>query len=127
MVRSKLFVGFSTSGMSTRRNWTLYDLELVKKDLLNHLQTRKGERVMMPKYGTVIWDLLFDPFTEYNRSLMIDDVKRIIAADPRVKLVGLDIASTQHGITIEATVKYEPWDVVESFSVNFDRRSQEGK
>jgi phage baseplate assembly protein W len=59
---SQFYKGFSTvdeSAISTR----LYDFELVKQDLLNQFNTRRGERVMNPSFGTIIWDLLYEPLT----------------------------------------------------------------
>lgn len=126
MIRKKLFVGFSTQDMKGRRDWKLTDLKLVQRDLMNHFQTRRGERLMMPTYGTIIWDLLFEPFTEGVRTQIEDDVRRIIGSEPRVKLLSLNVSTFTHGIQIDAELKYTPWDVVETFSVNFDRRSQEG-
>lgn len=126
MADRRLFVGFSTHEMKGRRGWTTYDLELVKRDLLNHFNTRIGERVMMPKYGTIIWDLLFEPFTNNTKEQVEADVRRVIASEPRVQLVELNASAFAHGIRIDVELKYTPWDVVQTFSVNFDRRSQEG-
>jgi phage baseplate assembly protein W len=120
----RLFVGFSTQ--KAGKNWTLYDIELIKQDLLNHFHTRRGERPMLPTYGTIIWDMLFEPFTDAVRNAIISDVKRVIASEPRVTLIDLNIASDEYGITIVIDLKYSPWDVVDTFNVNFDRRTLEG-
>lgn len=125
MASRRLFSGFSTQEIKGRRGWTVHDIELIKRDLLNHFQTRIGERVMMPRYGTIIWDVLFDPYTDVVKDVIIDDVKRIIKSEPRVELVSLNIRNFAHGIRIDVDLKYTPWNVVETFSVDFDRRSQE--
>ena len=36
------------------------DSELVRADLLNHFNTRVGERLMQPEFGCLIWNFLFD-------------------------------------------------------------------
>ena len=41
----------------------VYDVSLAKQDLLNHIMTKKGERVMAPEFGSIVWDYLFDPLT----------------------------------------------------------------
>lgn len=120
------FIGFTTQPDKNRKGYRLTDLELVKKDLMNHFQTRRGERVMMPTYGTLIWDYLFEPFTDGVRQLIEEDVRRVLSSDPRVKLIDLQVDTFDHGIILAAELKYTPWDVVETFSINFDRRSQEG-
>lgn len=125
MANKRLFVGFSTQNLSGR-DWTLYDIDLIKQDLLNHFYTRRGERLMLPTYGTIIWDMLFEPFTDSVRNAIIADVKRVISREPRVTLIDLKVANEEQGIIIAVDLKYSPWDVVDSFNVNFDRRTQEG-
>ena len=59
---TQTYRGFSTVSTGTQ-NFTLYDFELIKQDLLNHFYIRKGERLMQPNFGTIIWDMLFEPLT----------------------------------------------------------------
>ena len=35
--------------------------DLIKKDLIYHLFTRRGERVMLPDFGTDLQDIVFEP------------------------------------------------------------------
>lgn len=124
-----LFKGFSTipnGSNEMNRNWTLYDLELVKRDILNHFHTRRGERVMMPTYGCRIWDLLFEPMTESNIELIVDEAKRVVQSDSRVKLNTINVKEVSHGIIINFNLFFEPWGVYENFSVEFDKRAAEG-
>ena len=121
----RLFVGFSTQEMQGKRGWTLYDVDLIKRDLLNHFYTRKGERLMMTTYGTIIWDKLFEQFTDGVRQEIVDDVLRIVRSDTRVSLQAVDVSTTDNGITIAIELKYEPWSSVGTFSLEFDRRSLE--
>jgi len=51
-----IFKGFSTVN-KVKAPYTLTDMALVKQDLLNEFNTRKGERVMRPNFGSIIWDL----------------------------------------------------------------------
>ena len=122
----RLFAGFGTQNLNNQKGWTLYDLDLVKQDLYNHFYTRVGERPMLPRYGSEVWDYLFEPFTSVVRDAVEDDVRRVIGTDPRVQLIELKVSTFAHGIMIDAVLKYTPWDVVDTFSVSFDRRSQEG-
>ena len=54
---ANIYKGFSTVN-KIRAPYTLTDAELVKTDLLNELNTRQGERVMRPTFGTRIFDIL---------------------------------------------------------------------
>ena len=126
MATNGLFIGFSTQEMQGKRGWSVYDIDLIKRDLLNNFYTRKGERVMMPTYGTIIWDKLFEPFTDSVQQEIIDDVTSIVNADPRVTLVATNVTTSIHGIQVALELTYEPWNSVGTFSLDFDRRSLEG-
>lgn len=128
MRKKRLFVGFSTFQENEdlrQTNWTLYDLALVKRDLMNHFYTRKGERVMLPGYGCAIWDYLMEPLTEGNRREIEQEVVRVIASETRVELKEMSVTEVAHGFAIQITLFYRPWEVYESFSLDFDRRQQE--
>lgn len=125
MAQGRLFIGFSTQEMEGKRGWSVYDVELIKRDLLNEFFTRRGERRMLPTFGTIIWDLLFEPFTDGVRAAITDDVKTIISHDPRVQLLDINVSTSAHGIKLAISLKYEPWDSVGTFGLEFDRRSLE--
>ena len=48
-----IFKGFSTVD-KIRAPYSLFDQELIKRDLLNEFHTRKGERLMKPNFGSII-------------------------------------------------------------------------
>ena len=77
------FIGFS----SNYKTEVLYDIDLIKKDLLNHFKTKKGERVMNAEYGFIGHDYLFEVMTTTARDNILNDAKRIISGDPRVSLL----------------------------------------
>ena len=125
MASGRLFIGFSTQEMQGQRGWSVYDVDLIKRDLLNNFYTRQGERVMMPTYGTIIWDKLFEPFTDSVKQEIIDDVTSIVNSDPRVTLIATNVTTSAHGIQVALELKYEPWNSIGTFSLDFDRRSLE--
>jgi phage baseplate assembly protein W len=67
------------------------DKETVKRDLINHIFTARGERLMMPSWGTRIPLMTFEPNDEQSRQIIYDDIKMVIDYDPRVKLVDLQV------------------------------------
>ena len=85
-----IYKGFSFKNWQRSKDFVLTDVELIKQDLLNHIYTRKGERVGHRGFGTNIPDLLFEPFDENTVILISDQVKAVIAYDPRVRLVSDD-------------------------------------
>ena len=117
---------FTYNGFSSREvktNYKLYDIDLVKQDIINHFYIRKGEKLMNPDFGTVIWDLLFEPFTEEVKKFITEDVEQIINYDPRIAINSVSIDSTDMGIRIEADITYLPFNINERMTFDFDRNS----
>ena len=113
------YKGFSSNEI--KNNFKLYDIELVKRDLMNHFYIRKGEKLENPNFGTIIWDMLFENFTSEVRRLITGDVEQIINYDPRVRVNTLTIDSTDQGIRIQADVVYLPFNVNERMTFDFDK------
>jgi phage baseplate assembly protein W len=113
------YKGFSSK--ETAKNYKLYDIDLVKQDLLNHFYIRKGEKLENPAFGTVIWDMLFEQFTEDVKNIIAKDVEDIINYDPRIAVNEVQIDSTDQGIRIQADVVYIPFNVNERMTFNFDK------
>lgn len=80
---------------------------------------------MYPEFGTRIYELLFEPFTERVRNEIVKDVKAVAMYDPRIELIDVNVVNLRHGIKIEIKVNYTPWNVTENLNMIFDRRSQE--
>ena len=99
------FKGFSTVDR-IRAPYTLDGRDLIKRDLLNTFYTKKGERVMRPEYGSIIWDLLMNPDDTATEKEIRDDVDRIIESDPRVDLLNTTIIYMDHTIRLEIALRY---------------------
>ena len=115
------FKGFSSK--ADKQNFKLYDFECAKQDLINRLSIRKGERVENPEFGTIIYDALFEPFTEALKDAIIDDVTAILNADPRIATEEILVSEADKGIAIQATITYVPLDITEKLRFNFDENS----
>lgn len=124
MSQPVVYIGFSTVDR-TALPWTYQDVELVKRDLLNTFNTRRGERVMRPNYGTIIYDLLMNPFDEITRTSILDDVTRIIEEEPRAELVSLDVNELDQTIRVDAVLNFRPQNITELLFIEYDRRNQE--
>jgi|TARA_B100001094_G_scaffold317930_1_gene360907 phage baseplate assembly protein W len=100
------FIGFSTDNKQ-KPPYTLTDLDLVKQDLLNHFLTRKGERVMRPNFGSIIHDILMEPFDNLTKQDIEDECKEIVENDPRVDLLATNIENTDHLLKVELYLQYK--------------------
>jgi phage baseplate assembly protein W len=120
--KSKLFVGYSTVGTNSKSQ-QFADIELIKHDLLNHFYTRKGERLMMPTYGCGIWDMLFEPFDATTKDTIIYECQRVIDSDSRVQWQHINASEFDYGFVVQMDLLYIPYNVIDSFNLQFDRRS----
>ena len=116
------YKGFSSQ--ESKNGFKLYDIDLVKQDIINHFYIRKGEKLENPDFGTALWDLLFEQFTEEVKKLITDDVEQIINYDPRIEINGVSIDSTDMGIRIEADITYLPFNINERMTFDFDRENK---
>lgn len=107
------------------RTEVLYDVELVKRDLLNHFNTRKGERAMDSEYGFIGWDLIFELDIYSNKQLIEADARRIVATDPRVALQYIEVLSTDRGFRVNIFLLYVELDTEEQLFIEFDRLANE--
>ena len=115
------FKGFSSK--ADKQSFKVYDFECVKQDLINRLSVRKGERVENPEFGTIIYDCLFEPFTEALKDQIIEDITANLNADPRLSTEEILVSEEDHGIAIQATITYIPLDITEKLQFKFDENS----
>jgi phage baseplate assembly protein W len=118
----KTYKGFSTIN-PLAKNGALYDLELIKQDLINHFHIKKGEKLENPTFGTIIWDMLYEPLTDQLKQLITNDVTGIINSDPRVKVISSIITQIDKGLQLEFTLVYLPYNIQQSMQFTFDRNN----
>ena len=116
-----VFKGFSSRADNS--NFKLYDFALIKQDLINRLSVRKGERVENPEFGTIIYDVLFEPLTEAVKQAVADDITANLNADPRLQTEDIIVSEFEHGIAVQATIRFVPYNVVEKLTFSFDENS----
>ena len=104
-----LFTGFSTKNKNAI-NHVLSGKDLVIEDIMNHIMTRKGERVMLPNYGSIIHDMLFE-----------EDLTNIINDDPRCNFVSIDITDSDHTISAKLRLDILPENETVELSIDLDR------
>jgi phage baseplate assembly protein W len=116
-----LYRGFTT--IDRNKKFRATDADLVKRDLLNHFSIRKGERLMNPNFGSIIWGTLFEPLDDTTEQLIIDDVKTIVGYDPRMVLTSINITEQDSGLMIALDLIYLPTNQATSMSMTFDSDS----
>ena len=117
-----MYKGFSTIGQN--KKFRLTDFDLVKRDVLNHFYIRKGEKLMNPKFGTVIWNLLYEPFTDDLKSVIQADIKSIATYDPRVSFDNIIVTEFDQGIQILLELRYLQTNQSSLMNLQFNNNSK---
>jgi phage baseplate assembly protein W len=120
MMAKGLYRGYSSHEYQPHQTFSIRDIELVKLDLLNHIFTRRGERVMMPAFGTRIPDLAFEPLDPITLSILEEDLRFVVNFDPRVSLVSMVVTPLYDSNTVTAAVKllYVELNMVDTLDLN---------
>jgi phage baseplate assembly protein W len=116
------YKGFST--YNRYKKFRLTDFELAKQDLFNHFHIRKGEKLMNPNFGTIIWSVLFEPFTEDIKAAIVSDIRAVVNYDPRVRVDEVEVTQFEYGIQVGIALTYIPTDQTELMKLRFDQSSQ---
>jgi phage baseplate assembly protein W len=117
---SRSYRGISTVDPEAT-SWSLYDIALIKQDIINHFHIRQGEKLSNPEFGTIIWDVLYEPLTDNLRDIIVRNVSRIINYDPRVSADNIIVDSYENGIQITCVLTYLTYNISETMRLSFDR------
>ena len=121
-VESRAYKGISTVN-SDNNSFNLYDIALIKQDIINHFHIRQGEKLENPEFGTIIWDVLFDPLTESLKSAITENVESILKYDPRVSIDNIIVDEYESGIQIECVLVYLDYSIAETMRLQFDQEN----
>jgi len=119
---SAIYRGLSTANIENT-SFRLNDISLIKQDIINHFHIRQGEKLENPEFGTIIWDILFEPLTENLKGAIVKNVQEIINYDPRVSVDRVIVDAYEHGIQIECVLTYLTYSVSEQMTLRFDQNN----
>lgn len=112
--------GYSSYEYEKNKTFKITDLELVKLDLLNHIFTRRGERVMMPTFGTRIPDMAFEPLDQITVDIIRNDLLAVFNFDPRVEVLDLSVLPNYdtNSVVASARLLYVELNMVDTLDLN---------
>ena len=119
---SRAYRGLSTVDPANRSN-VLYDIALIKQDIINHFHIRQGEKLENPEFGTIVWDVIYQPLTEQLKTVIAQNVTEIVNADPRVSVDAIVIDQYESGIIVDCTLSYLPYNISEQMRLTFDEEA----
>ena len=118
-----LYKGYSSKNQGINQSTRLTDSDLIKQDLINHFNIRKGEKLMNPDFGTIVWDSIHEPFTEQLKNQIIEDVTAVAKSDPRLLVESVMVDSFDNGLILELRLVYSNTNEAENLRLVFDKRA----
>ena len=115
-----IYRGYSSYEYQNNKTFKVSDIELVKLDLLNNIYTRRGERIMMPTFGTRIPDLAFEPLDEVTIDIVREDLKQVFDFDPRVETLQLVLTPDYdtNSLVASARLYYVELDLTDDMDIH---------
>lgn len=111
MANNPIYRGFSSVSVdgNIHSNTEIFDVSLVKQDLLNHFNTRYREVPGRPGFGCGIYNLLAEPFDDITEVALREEVERVIRYDPRVEITGFDVTldRSNSGAIVSVSLLYK--------------------
>lgn len=123
MSNQALYRGFSTANhrKDPTKGFLTVNVETIKQDLLNHIYTTPGERVMMPSFGTRIPEMAFEPLDERTLAIIEEDLRKVIDYDPRVELIAIAVNAlpNNNAVVVYMDLNYLQLNVTETIKLEF--------
>lgn len=113
-----MYRGFSSVGR-TSVDTALTGADLVKADLLNHLNIRPREVPGRPFFGCGLLSLPGRPFTPETEAASVAELRRVAAYDPRIRtgVVASYADPSAHSLTVGAELEYVELGEIERIAV----------
>lgn len=121
-MQKNIYRGYNSWEFEKSKSFKLNDIDLVKSDLLNHIFTKKGERVMMPNWGTQIPEMVFEPLNEDTVDVVYDELEYVFNYDPRVDIQKLKVTPnyTTNSIQANAQLWYIELNLSDTIELNIE-------
>ena len=78
---------------------------------------------MNPNFGSIVWDMLYEPLDAANKDEIVEDCKVIISKDPRVELQDLNVMEYESGLRINIGINILPYNKTATMLLNFERET----
>lgn len=107
----------------------LTDLEVAKRDLLNHFHIRKGEKWTDPEFGCDLPYYVFQPLDNITVDAIREEVLAVVNYDPRFELIDENVVvkQDQHFVTVNIKLNYLPTTTAIDLQVKFDRELEDAE
>lgn len=114
------YKGFSSIDKNFSNSYTLTGFDIAKQDLQNHFNIRKGEKLQLPDFGSVVWDMIYEPLNDTTIETIREDIQAVIAYDPRIEANSIVVDQYENGLLIELNLTYIPDQIMENLLIDFN-------
>jgi phage baseplate assembly protein W len=78
---------------------------------------------MNPNFGSIIWNVLFEPLTADVKALVVADIQRVVSYDPRLRVDNVLVDQFEYGLQIQIELTFLPDNLSDVLAIQFDRDS----
>lgn len=78
---------------------------------------------MNPEFGSLIWNMLFEPLTADVKALIVEDIQRVAGYDPRLRVDNVIVDQFDYGLQIQLEMTFLPDNLSDVLRLQFDRES----
>jgi len=75
---------------------------------------------MNPDFGSIIWNMLYEPLTADVKSTIVEDVRRIVSYDPRLQVNNVILDEFEHGLQVQVELTFLPGNYSEQLYLTFN-------
>lgn len=121
----KFYIGFNTRNYEeSGGSFDVYNIACVEQDLLNAIFTVRGERLMMPNYGTRIPLMTFEPGDQQTIDIITQDLMTVFQQEPRVEVLNLDVipAIEKNALVAVAKLNYLEFNVTKDLFLTINNK-----
>lgn len=104
---------------------TLYDRNAIRNAISNILKWKPMERILNPGFGNLLWENIFEMIGSSTKKDIVNAVKRMLSAEPRISVNQVDVVVSADNNKIEVSFTYTiPTldDVAERYSITITRK-----
>ncbi len=76
---------------------------------------------MNADFGSLIWNILFDPLTADVRALIVDDIQRVANYDPRIRVDNVLVDEFDYGLQVQIELTFLPDNLSDALILQFNR------
>jgi phage baseplate assembly protein W len=78
---------------------------------------------MNPGFGSIIWDMIYEPLDQANKEAIVEDCQKVINSDPRVQLNNSNVFESENGLRVEISLNVLPFNQQVKMQLDFERET----